>query len=61
MERTNNVTSRLQGPRGPAFINGGEDYSAVTNFLQSESVRRPDSDSIVEDVKNIVYRSFALK
>ena len=61
MERTNNILSRLEGPRGPAFINGGEDYSAVIDFLQSESVPGPNNDNIVEDVKNIVYRYFALK
>jgi len=61
MEHTNNVPSRLEGPRGTAFINGGEEYSAVTYFLQNESVRGPNHDSIVEDVKNFVYRPFVLK
>ena len=33
MEHTNNVPSRLEGPRGTAFINGGEEYSAIIYFL----------------------------
>ena len=61
MERTNNVLSRLESPRGTALINSGEEYSAIIYFLQNESVRCPNHDSVVEDTKNIVYRPFALK
>ena len=39
MEHTNNVPSGLEGPRGIALINGGEEYSAIIYFLQNESVR----------------------
>jgi hypothetical protein len=61
MELTNHVPSRLEGPRGTTLIFGREEYSTVTYFLQNEFVRGPDDDSIIEDVKNIVYRPFALK
>jgi hypothetical protein len=57
MEHTNNVPSKLEGPRGIALINSGEKYSAVIYFLQNESVRESNHDSTV----NNVYGSFALK
>jgi hypothetical protein len=40
---------------------GGEVYSAVIYFLQNVCIRGSNSNSIVEDVKNIVYRPLALE
>jgi len=59
MECTDNVPSRLEGPSDPTFINSGG--SAVNDFPQDKSVRGSNHNSIVEDVKNIVYRPFAFK